>query len=157
MDRTVEEKEEDNERDKEEDKEELSLMESDIDKEEEEKKNKGRREKEKDDKKEDNEIAISGKRKRHSSATILAASLDCMSESATVRMEALLEAKRTRTQESTRSRAAKILSSKHYSKWAATDIEKALDLIEDEKKVDICVSLDGKLRDSWLKRKIASL
>jgi DNA-binding HxlR family transcriptional regulator len=72
-------------------------------------------------------------------------------------MEAFLEAKRARTTESTRSKAARILSSQQYSKWAAADIEKALNLIEDEGKADIFVSLEGDMRDNWLKRKIASL
>jgi hypothetical protein len=49
------------------------------------------------------------------------------------------------------------LSSKHYSKWAVSDIEKALDLVEDEKKADIFMSLERDLRDSWLKTKIVSI
>ncbi len=87
----------------------------------------------------------------------MVASLERISEGANACMEAFLEAKKTRTTEPTRARAAKILSSKHYSKWAASDIEKALDLIEDQGKADIFVSLEGDMRGNWLKRKIASL
>ncbi len=84
-------------------------------------------------------------RKRNSSVTILAASFERISESATARIKALLKAKKARTSGLTKSRVTKILNGKHYAKRAISDIEKALDLVEDEKKVDIFVSTDGDL------------
>ncbi len=71
-------------------------------------------------------------------------------------MEALLQAKRACTTKSTRAKVAKFFSGKHHSTWAGSDIEKALELIDNEGKADIFVSLDGDMRDSWLNKKIAS-
>jgi hypothetical protein len=113
--------------------------------------------KEEEKKKGQREKVLGEKRKRTSSANILVASFERIFEGASVRMAALLKAKRTRTTESMRSRAAKILRSEHYTSWASSDLEKALDHREDEGKADIFVSLEGDLREAWLKKKIASL
>ncbi len=68
------------------------------------------------EKKEDKGKFYQGKRKRKSSADVLAATFERMSEEANLRLQALLSAKRSRIEESIMARVAKILSSEHYSK-----------------------------------------
>jgi hypothetical protein len=92
---------EEREGDNEENKEKSTTMDSEINKREQGKKDKDNREKEEDNKKKEKEMAMSGKRKRHLSATVLAATLERISESATMCIETLLEAKKAGTLEST--------------------------------------------------------
>jgi hypothetical protein len=92
--------------------------------------------------------------KRKSSADVLAAAFERVSEDANMCIQALLSAKRRRADRSTTARAAKILSSDYYSEWRRADINKELDLIEDETKADIFVSEEGETRYTWLGRKV---
>ncbi len=97
------------------------------------------------------------KRKRTSSANIIIASLEHIEEGASTRMRTLLKVKMTRTTESTLSRAVKLLGSEHYISWTLSNLEKTLDLVEDEERAEVYVSLEGYLCDAWLKRNKASL
>jgi hypothetical protein len=72
-----------------------------------------------------------------------------------MRLQALLSAKQSRVEESTTARAAKIQSIDHYSNWKRENMDTALDLIENKKKADIFVSLEGETRAAWLARKIS--
>jgi hypothetical protein len=98
----------------------------------------GQRAEEKEEEKEgDNKEDASGscrdKMKRPTGAEILVTAFEHKSNDASTRLQAGLDAKRTRTEGSTISRAANILSNSNYSKWQKADIQKALDLMEDEK------------------------